>query len=62
MAEKDKRMSNKKPKKKLDKSNERTKAEKHQEDLLDEGIDESFPASDPPAVFQNRTGTSAART
>jgi putative Mg2+ transporter-C (MgtC) family protein len=25
-------------------------SEQHQEDLLDEALDESFPASDPPAV------------
>jgi hypothetical protein len=27
-----------------------TKARKHREELLDEALDESFPASDPPAI------------
>lgn len=30
---------------------EKDKAEEHDEDMLDETIDESFPASDPPANY-----------
>ncbi len=51
-------MKKKKKKPQQSKNNKATKKknteEKHLEDLLDEGIDESFPASDPVAVTRRR--------
>jgi len=35
---------------------EKTSDPKHKEWLLDEGVDESFPASDPPAITQPHPG------
>jgi hypothetical protein len=33
--------------------NEREQCEEHREELLDEALEESFPASDPPSITQH---------
>lgn len=46
------RERNQGPKKDEDQTKpEKEKSEKHEEELLDEAIEESFPASDPPATY-----------
>lgn len=39
-------------KRETDKQKARHQAKKHLSDLLDEGLEESFPASDPPSVVR----------